>query len=73
MAESKTVDKNRGQAVDVKGLKVSNDSEAKRKTSAQDRTVLKNTDHVQYHLDVDPNDPRNRDYDNAAELKSLDD
>lgn len=34
--------------------------EEARKTAPQDRMVLEDTDHVQYHLDVDPNDPRNR-------------
>ena len=40
------------------------------KTDKQDRTVFEDTDHVQYHLDVDPNDPRNRAQ--ATELSSLD-
>ena len=40
------------------------------KTDKQDRTVFEDTDHVQYHLDVDPNDPRNRA--KAEELSSLD-
>ena len=41
------------------------------KTDVQDRTAFKDTDHVQYHLDVDPNDPRKREP--AAKLPSLND
>lgn len=41
------------------------------KVAPQDRTVLEDTDHVQYHLDVDPNDPRNRPA--TPVLPSLDD
>lgn len=48
-----------------------NDKDVVEKTDKQDRTGFENTDHVQYNLDVDPNDPRNREP--ARELPSLDD
>lgn len=51
--------------------KVDAKSEQERKAPVQDRTDLKDTDHVQYHLDVDPNDPRNQPA--TPKLPSLDD
>lgn len=41
------------------------------KEAPQDQTTFQDTDHVQYHLDVDPNDPRNRVP--TPKLPSLDD
>lgn len=41
------------------------------KTPVQDKTQFEDTEHVQYHLDVDPNDPRKREP--AGKLESLDD
>lgn len=58
--------------IDVSNTDVkSAEDEKERKTDVQDRTTFQDNDHVQYNLDVDPNDPRNREP--AHKLPSLDD
>lgn len=66
-----TVSDNRDQNVDVSDTGVTEKSEKERKTSPQDRTQFSDTEHVQHHLDKDPNDPRKREA--AKPLPSLDD
>lgn len=63
--EDKVVLEENRNPVEVKGDEVVD------KTDVQDRTAFVDTDHVQYHLDKDPNDPRNREP--AAKLPSLND
>lgn len=69
--EKTLASENRDQKVDVTKVGQSDNKEADRKTSLQDRTAFQNTDHVKYNLDVDPNDPRNRPA--TPKLPSLDD
>ena len=69
--EDEVLDDKRNQPVKSNDENVTDKSETERKTASQDRTDLEDTDHVQYHLDKDPNDPRNRPV--AGKLPSLDD